>query len=85
SFLYVLILKHLTRLVKKFANFLAKIIKGGTAMGFGSMTVTVKIANIDRFIELSNEFNKKARELEQLTHELKTFDFEGEVVSTDSN
>ncbi|HEL1582390.1 TPA: hypothetical protein TXJ09_001409 [Streptococcus suis] len=54
-------------------------------MGFGSMTVTVKIANIDRFIELSNEFNKKACELEQLTHELKTFDFEGEVVSTDSN
>lgn len=54
-------------------------------MAFGSMTVTVKIANIDHFIELSNEFNKKARELEQLAHELKTFDFEGEVVSTDSN
>jgi len=76
----------LTKVVKEFANFLANFLKkGGTAMGFGSMTVTVKLVNIDRFIELSNEFNKKARELEQLAHELKTFDFEGEVVSTDSN
>ena len=72
--------------VKKFANFLVKNNKkGGNAMAFGSMTVTVKLVNIDRFIELSDEFNKKARELEQLAHELKTFDFEGKVVSTDSN
>lgn len=54
-------------------------------MGIGSMTVTVKITNIDRFIELSNELNKKARELEELAHELKTFDFKGEVASMDSN
>lgn len=54
-------------------------------MGIGSMTVTVKVTNMDKFIELSKEFNKKARELEELAHELKSFDFEGEVVSTDSN
>ncbi|HFE0935436.1 TPA: hypothetical protein ACF7DW_000945 [Streptococcus agalactiae] len=54
-------------------------------MGIGSMTVTVKVTNMDKFIELSKEFNKKARKLEELAHELKSFDFEGEVVSTDSN
>ncbi|HEM5106532.1 TPA: hypothetical protein U1235_001141 [Streptococcus suis] len=54
-------------------------------MGIKPMTVTVKVANIDKFIELSSKFSKKARELEELAHELKTFDFEGEVVSTDSN
>lgn len=54
-------------------------------MGIGSMTVTVKIKNMDKFIELSEEFGKKARELEELAHELRTFNFEGEAVSTDSN
>ena len=54
-------------------------------MGIGSMTVTVKVKNMDKFIELSNEFNKKARELEKLAHELSTFDFEGEVVSANGN
>lgn len=28
-------------------------------MGIGSMTVTVKVTNMDKFIELSKEFNKK--------------------------
>lgn len=54
-------------------------------MGFSSMTVTVEVTNLEKFIELSNEFNKKARELEQLAHELSTFDFEGKVASVDSN
>ncbi|MGX9843755.1 hypothetical protein ACR3IL_00480 [Streptococcus iniae] len=54
-------------------------------MGIRSMTVTVEIANMDKFIELVDEFNKKARELEGLAHELKTFDFKGNVASTDSN
>lgn len=47
--------------------------------------MTVNVTNIDRFIELSEEFNKKARELEKLAHELSTFDFEGKVASVDSN
>lgn len=54
-------------------------------MGIGSMTVTVKVKNMDKFIELSEEFRKKACELEELAHELRTFNFEGEAVSTDSN
>ncbi len=54
-------------------------------MGIGSMTVTVKVKNLDKFVELTNEFNKKARELEELTHKLKSFDFEGEATSIDSN
>ncbi|TWT12049.1 hypothetical protein [Streptococcus sp. sy004] len=48
-------------------------------MEFNSMTVTVKVTNLDKFIELSNEFNKKARELEKLAHELRTFNFEGHL------
>ncbi|HFR3977834.1 hypothetical protein [Streptococcus orisratti] len=54
-------------------------------VAIGSMTVTVTIKNMDEFIELSNEFNKKARELEELAHKLKSFDFEGEATSIDSN
>ncbi|WP_269761045.1 hypothetical protein [Streptococcus dysgalactiae] len=54
-------------------------------MGIGSMTVTVKVTNIDKFIVLSKEFNKKARELEELAYELQTFRFEGDVASVDSN
>lgn len=50
-------------------------------MGIGSMTVTVKVTNIDKFVELSKEFNKKARELEELAHKLRTFHFTGEVRS----
>lgn len=54
-------------------------------MGISSMIVTVKVTNINKFVELSKEFNKKARELEELAHELQTFHFEGDVASVDSN
>lgn len=76
----------MTKLVNKLANFLVNFFKKEVCtMGIGSMTVTVKIKNMDKFIELSEEFRKKACELEELAHELKTFNFEGEAVSTDSN
>ncbi len=54
-------------------------------MGIGTMSlnVNVKIKNMDGFIELSKEFIKKARELEELARELKYFDFEGEIESID--
>lgn len=54
-------------------------------MGINSMTLTVNVTNMDKFIELSEEFNKKARELEKLAHELKTFDFQANISSTDGN
>ena len=37
------------------------------------------------FVELNKEFNKKARELEKLARELKTFNFEGKVESINSD
>lgn len=49
-------------------------------MGIGSMNVTVKIKNMDKFIELSKEFNKKVRELEELAHELKALAYIAEKV-----
>ena len=56
-------------------------------MGIGniSLNVNVKIKNMDHFVELNKEFNKKARELEELAHELKTFDFEGKIESINSD
>lgn len=54
-------------------------------MGINSITLTVNVTNMDKFIELSEEFNKKARELEKLAHELSTFDFKGQVESVDGN
>ena len=56
-------------------------------MGIGniSLNVNVKIKNMDRFVELNKEFNKKARELEELSHELKVFNFEGKIESIDSD
>lgn len=50
-----------------------------------SLNVNVKIKNMDRFVELNKEFNKKARELEELVRELKTFNFEGNIESTKSD
>lgn len=50
-------------------------------MGIGSRTVTVKVKNLDKFNELTNEFRQKALELDKLAHELSTFDFEGEITS----
>lgn len=54
-------------------------------IGIVSLKVNVKIKNIDRFVELNKEFNKKARELEELARELKTFDFEGKIESINSD
>lgn len=54
-------------------------------MGIGTVSLDVKIKNIDRFIELSKEFNKKVRELEELAHELKAFNFEVKIGSIDSD
>lgn len=54
-------------------------------IGTMSLNVNVKIKNMDRFVELNEEFNKKVRELEELARELKTFDFEGKVESIDSD
>ncbi len=86
SFHYVYILQNYLKIVNKFANFLVNFLKKEERqMGIGSMIVTVKVTNIDKFVELSKEFNKKARELEELAHELQTFHFEGDVASVDSN
>lgn len=54
-------------------------------IGTVSLNVNVKVKNIDRFIELNKKFNKKARELEELAHELKVFNFEGKIESIDSD
>ncbi len=41
--------------------------------------IEVKLTNVEEFQELSEEFTKKAHELEDLANRLKTFRFTGEV------
>ncbi|MGT2797080.1 hypothetical protein [Streptococcus intermedius] len=50
-------------------------------MGVSKINVTVKIANADEFRSLVEKFNQKARELNEVAHELELFHFEGEIES----
>ena len=50
-----------------------------------NLEVKVNITNMQQFKDLVNEFNKKARELEELAHELNWFRFEADILPHDSN
>ncbi|CQR26186.1 hypothetical protein BN1356_02544 [Streptococcus varani] len=53
------------------------------------VNMTVQISNANEFRSLVSKFNKKARELEELAHELEMFRFHGEletsILSTDAD
>ncbi|WP_242258149.1 hypothetical protein [Streptococcus thoraltensis] len=44
-----------------------------------SVNVSVRINNVVEFSELVEKFNQKARELEEIAHELEHFQFQGEI------
>lgn len=44
-----------------------------------SVNVSVRINNADEFSELVRKLNQKARELDEISHELMNFQFQGEV------
>lgn len=46
---------------------------------FSSIKLFVKLHNADDFSELVEKFNQKARELEEISHELMNFQFQGEI------
>ena len=50
-----------------------------------SLEVKVNVTNMEKFNDLVKEFNKKAHELEELTHELNWFRFEADILSNDGN
>jgi hypothetical protein len=50
-------------------------------MEVNKINVTVEIANAAEFRSLIEKFNQKARELNEVAHELELFHFEGEIES----
>lgn len=50
-----------------------------------NLEVKVNVTNMEKFNDLVKEFNKKARELEELAHELNWFRFEADLLSNDGN
>ena len=50
-------------------------------MELNKVNVTIKIANAAEFRSLIEKFNQKARELNEVAHELELFYFKGEIES----
>lgn len=46
---------------------------------FSSINLFVKLHNADEFSELVRKLNQKARELDEISHELMNFKFQGEI------
>lgn len=53
------------------------------------ITVSINVTNASEFSDLVSKFSKKARELEEIAHELEHFQFRGkvenELLSDDTN